>query len=310
MRLRLGGLLLAGPLVAGLLAGCSKNPAAPSNVQGPSEQGFIITSMDSVPSFMTEPVYNDPNPVLAARVRPGAGPASVQAAISPIHFWRTFWSQASAFAFTYSDLDTTGRPLLTEVTIDRALRGDFHILPGMPGNPTVPDTAHMVDKPIDEIWHRRLLFHRVHPDTAGLEWRLVAASGVRVSRPGNTVQIVSLHIHALSGLDTVITDPNAFMTLHSIPRFTPGDSVTVTVRSMRNDDVAVMYTMDRRQIMTNNGDNTYTLGFNTGTFTEWRYLGINVFTHGTLFDDMLPYDSETWILPYAITSDPVVDYLP
>jgi hypothetical protein len=62
--------------------------------------------------------------------------------------------------------------------------------------------------------------------------------------------------------------------------------------------------------MHNNGDNTYTLGFNTGSFTAWRYLGVNVFTHGTLFDDALPYDSETWILPYTITSEPVVDYLP
>jgi hypothetical protein len=310
MRLRLGAQPLLAVLAASLLAGCGKNPAAPSNVQGPSEQMYIVTSLDSVPAFTAEPVYNDPNPVLAARVRPGAAPASVQAAISPIHFWRTFWSQASAFQFTYFDPDTAGRPLLAEVTIDRALRGDFHILPGMPGDPTTPDTTHMVDKPIAEGWHRRLLFHRVHPDTLGLAWRLVAASPIRVARPGNTVQIVSLHLQAMSGLDTVITDPNALMTLHGIPRFAPDDSVTVTVTSLRNDDVAVMYTMGRREMMHNNGDNTYTLGFNTGSFTEWRYLGVNVFTHGTLFDDTLPYDSETWILPYTITSEPVVDYLP
>ena len=51
-------------------------------------------------------------------------------------------------------------------------------------------------------------------------------------------------------------------------------------------------------------------GFNAGSFTEWHDLGINVFTHGTLFDDMMPYDSETWILPFTTNTNPVADYLP
>ena len=310
-RQNMGGVLLAIALLAGALAGCGKNPAAPSNMQQqPSEQMGVITALDSVPSFTSDGVYGASDPVPLTRVRPVSNPFGVQTAISPIHFWRTFWSSASAFDFAYSDLDTTGRPLLTEVTIARALRGDFHIVPGMVADTTQPDTTNLIDKPIVEGWTRHLMFHRVQSDTLGMEWRLIAASGAKVSRPGVSVQILSLHIQALSGMDTVITDPGVLVPLAEIPRFTPGDSVTVTVRSNRNDDVAVLYLFDRRALMSNNGDNTYTLGFNTGTFTEWRHFAVNVFTHDTLYDDMLPYDSETWVLPYTLTSEPVVHYLP
>jgi len=310
MRLRLGGVLVLVALAAFMLAGCGKNPAAPSNSQS-AEQMLVTSSLDSVATYTDDGVYNNSGVVTLARAHGVAGTASVMAAISPIHFWRTFTSVASAYNFTFADLDSTGRPLLAVVGIGRAIRGDFHIVPGVPGDTTQPDTTHLIDKPITEGWTRKLLFHRVKADTLGLTWRLVATSGVRVARPGITVHIVSVELHGLnSGKDTTYTDPSLLMPLREIPRFTPSDSVVVTVTSMRNDDVAVLYCVDRRIIMHNNGDNTYTAGFGVGSFPAWRHVGINVMTHGTLYDDTLPYDSETWIFPYMVTSTPVVDYLP
>ncbi|MGH3054697.1 MAG: hypothetical protein ACRDL7_06935, partial [Gaiellaceae bacterium] len=71
-----------------------------------------------------------------------------------------------------------------------------------------------------------------------------------------------------------------------------------------------LYTIDGRMLMHNNGDNTYSYRFGVGDFTDWRHLAVNVVTHLTLYDDLVPYDSETWILPYTITTDPMVSYLP
>jgi hypothetical protein len=33
-----------------------------------------------------------------------------------------------------------------------------------------------------------------------------------------------------------------------------------------------------------------------------RHLAVNALSHGTLFDDALPYDSKAWALPFRVIS--------
>ena len=38
-------------------------------------------------------------------------------------------------------------------------------------------------------------------------------------------------------------------------------------------------------------------------------LGFNALTHGTLDDDMAPYDSQAWMMPFVVTGHEMGDYL-
>jgi hypothetical protein len=138
----------------------------------------------------------------------------------------------------------------------------------------------------------------------------VGASAVKVAQVGSNTQITSVRVQSASGIDTTIADPLAIFRLPSILRFTPDDSVTVTATTMTSTDVVVLHLIDHRFRMHNNGDNTYTFGWHTGSVSGWRHFGVNAFTRGTLYDDMMPYDSQTWIVPFAVTTDPVVQTLP
>jgi hypothetical protein len=37
---------------------------------------------------------------------------------------------------------------------------------------------------------------------------------------------------------------------------------------------------------------------------------VNALSHGTLFDDQAPYDSQAWLLPVVLAPDQVADALP
>lgn len=310
MRTRIGGLAVVLALVAGALAGCGKSPTAPSNLQS-TDQAAVAATLTLVPSLTDDGLYQDPSPPPLSSVRPVAGDFGAQALIHPITYWRTFTSVTSQYSFAFSDTDSTGHPLWAMVTIHRHLLGDFNILQSVAGDSTSPDSTNIIHKPMDEMWLRNLLLRRVHRDSTGDEWRLAAASGVRVTQQGAATQIVSLRIQSqISGVDTTISDPTHLFYLRSIVRFAPDDSVTLTATTLDPTNIVVLHTHDARWRMRNNLDGTYTIGWRTGSWTGWRHFGVNAFTRGTLYTDNLPYDSQSWLLPYAITSDPPVDYAP
>ena len=159
----------------------------------------------------------------------------------------------------------------------------------------------MIRKPLTDHLVRRILLHRVEvPEARGRQWRIVGVSGVKVtSRPAAT-EIVSLRLQA-AGFDTTITDPLAFHRLRRVMRFEPDDSVTVTVTTLRNDDVVVVQHRARRLRFHNNGDNTYTGVFRAGFLAGVQHAGVNALSNGTLFDDEASYDSQAWILPYILS---------
>lgn len=302
-------LFAAGVVAAGLLAGCSDNSTEPSGLapttQEPSQADLLDALVPAV-GLIEEGLFADPMETSLASSTPSSQEA-VASPIQPLWFWRHITDVRRSYEFAYADSDSVGRPTTAIVTIHKRLFGTFNIVPD-PENEDDPRTV--IRKELRDHWVRRVRLRRVlRWDGDGERWRVAAVSGVKVTSRDATSEIVSLHVEA-GAVDTVITEPLAFFNLRRILRFDEGAEVTLTVTTNRSDDVVLLYRAWHREKMTNNGDNTYTATFPAGDLEGWRHFGVNALSHGTLYDDELPYDSRAWILPYVIASTPEVDYLP
>lgn len=311
MKTKLAPLSLGLTLALAVLAGCGKDSVSPGNLQG-TDRAQVAGAIGSAPSLIDDNLLNTSTQVgLAAALRGVDGAAAV--AIQPFTFWRAITSDMRTFEIAFADTDSTGHPTTAEVTIHRHFAGTFNVVPESQTNPGTPDLnpAHVVHKPLDDLWERHVLLKRLPLDGSTTPiWRIAAVSGAEVTSQGATSAIDSIQVHAGSGLDTTITDPLALFHLRKVMRFGADDSVTISAWTGRTDDVVVFYHHDRRARFTNNGDGSYTFGFRTAAYNGWRHFGVNVLSHATLFDDQVPYDSKAWILPYAVTPMPPVDYVP
>ncbi len=239
------------------------------------------------------------------------------AAIHPINYWRRITHRDRSFTFAFSDSDSTGRPTRAIVTIRTRLQGTFNIAVGEPGTDGQPidSTRNVVHKALDETRIRRVLMRRVPdatwaaPGTAGsidhrARWRVAAVSGIEVSSVNHTTDIVSLRIQQSGGPDTTITDVLAFIRLRTLPHLVPGVDVTLSVTTTRSDDVVVLLHNQHRFRLHNNNDNTYTGVFPAGLLSRGlRHLGVDALSHGSLFDDTLPYDAQRWVLPFVFAPE-------
>ena len=287
------------------LAGCSSAPAPTSPMTGAQiEQASVTTALVADPSFLDDGLLGASAPTTAF----GARPTGSLAAITPFTFWRSVTGSDLALAFAFADSDSTGRPRQADVTVTRHFTGTFNVLPGT-GDPMMPDTAHLVHKPLADTWVRHLRLRRVHvPGTDRLEWRLIAGSLAEVTSHEAATQIVSLRVQA-TGCDTTITDPSALWTLPRIRQFAPGDSVTFTATTSNVDDVVIAYWHDHRERFHAIGDGTHTFVLHVGGDDGgWRWFAVNALSHGTLFDDALPYDSKAWVFGCFIGPRPDREY--
>ena len=318
-------LLLAMSLLAaiGLTAGCGKNTVnSPTANDAPSLDRAEVAGV-----VATEPeVVEDGQFESAETTSLGAGPAAAGAlaAINPLRFWRVITSVERRYEFAFADSDSTGRPTTATVTVRKALAGRFNILTGVPGgDSTALDSSFdVVHKPLADQWVRRILLRRgPASDSTRSEWRVVATSGVVVDSRDGTTRIASLRFQN-AGVDTTLTDPLRFFRLRRILRLVPGTSVTLTVTTLRNDDVVVMCRFGHRFRFHNNGDRTYTGVWQVPDLRTENgpqpgpgrppvfHFGVNALSHGTLFDDQAAYDSQAWILPVVLAPDQVADALP
>jgi hypothetical protein len=123
-----------------------------------------------------------------------------------------------------------------------------------------------------------------------------------VKTRGGVTAVQSLRIQT-ADLDTTITDP---LELHRIRRMIllpEGTDVTLTAKTASASDVVLFYGHDQRRRFTNNGDGTFTFHFTAGRYLGIRNFGVDALSHGTLFDDAEPYDSNAWIFGYVVVPD-------
>jgi hypothetical protein len=288
-------------LCALALAGCSKTSHMNAPAAGPSDhsadQAMVASTVADQPAMVDEDVYESNDPTATDPAGPGLD------AINPLRFWRTIRRVERSYEFNFTDPDTNGRPTRAIVTVHKRLLGAFNILVG---DTTATDTTRaLIHKPLDDRWVRRLALLRVRvseEDSTHSRWRLVGTSGVKVTSLDATTRILSLRIQA-GVVDTTITDPLELHRLRNLIKL-PGDTpVRLTVTTNHTDDVVLLYRWMNRRRFTNNGDGTYSAQFMTGDFPGLRHVGVNALTHGTLFDDTAPYDSQAWILPFVVRGD-------
>lgn len=303
-------LTLALALVAGLLAGCGRNTVSGPAASGSSQDQSAVTSvLAQSPSAVEDGEFesNEPTPI------DGTAPAGAYAAIAPLRYWRTITHVDRRFEFAFADTDSTGHPTTAVVTVLKHLTGTFNILVGVPGSDSagIDSAFNVIHKPLDDRWVRRILLKRLRTVDGAARWRIVATSGVKVTSKDATTRIVSLRVQTAT-TDTTLTEPLRFFYLRRLLQLAPGTQVTLTVTTLRSDDVVVLQLHDRRFKFHNNGDNTYTGVWTVPLLAETglHHFGVNALSRGTLFDDQAAYDSQAWLLPFVIRPDEVAETLP
>jgi hypothetical protein len=306
-----------------LLAGCGKSTVnSPASSDTPSLDQAQVASVVALEPEVVEDGQFESTELTSLGANPGA--TGALAAINPLHFWRVITSVERRFEFAFADSDSTGRPTTALVTVHKSLAGRFNILTGVPGgdDTAIDSSVSVVRKPLADHWVRRVLLKRlpVSDSTRGV-WRVVATSGVKVTSRAATTRIESLRFQT-AGLDTTLTDPLHFFYLRRILKLEPGTPVTLTVTTLKNDDVVVMCRFGHRFRFHNNGDHTYTGVWQVPDLRVGPgprpgpgrppifHFGVNALSHGTLFDDQAPYDSQAWLLPVLLAPDQVADALP
>jgi len=305
-------MLLAAPLLVLFLSGCGRSgdvltpSSAPS---GSAEQASVSQELARHPELIEEAMSESPD---QAAVEPAAGgpAAGIAAAIDPLFFWREIKRVERYYEFTFGDTDSTGRPTTAVVTIHKHLAGWFNVIAKEAGGEGEPVEGRLVQKPLHDRWVRRLLLKRVNlPDSDRRPWRVAATSGVKITSRDAETRIESLRVQS-GVLDTTLTDPLAFFRLRRLLKLEPEAEVTLTVATLRNDDVVILYCRDRRFRFHNNGDNTYIAMWKAAALTGVHHFGVNALDHGTLYDDEAPYDSQAWILPYVTVPTELADMAP
>jgi len=303
-------LALALPFLLAVLTGCSKqgamSPTTDPAAGASAEQAEVASTLAADPSYVDDEVSESPDQTTldapAATSTSGARSATIDAAVRPLTFWREIRNVERRFEFAFADTDTTGRPTTCVVTVHKHITGTFNLLVGDDVPEGSPPSAHVIHKPLVDNAVRRVLLKRVRVDEPFRDrgaWRVVATSGVRITSRSAQTRIESLRIQS-GALDTTITEPLAFFRLRHVIQLDPLADVTLTATTLRNDDVTLLYLADRRVRFHNNGDNTYSITFRVPDREGLHHVGVNALSNGTLFDDELPYDSQSWIEPFIV----------
>ena len=290
------------PLSILLLAGCGKSGStvAPQSSANANEN-TATQEVARHPELVEDGMYTSETQAPAGSV---SAPAGSLAAIQPLFFWRHIDRVERTFEFAFSDTDSTGQPTTAVVTVHKHLSGTFNVVAEGSG----PSEGTLVRKPLHDHWVRRLLLKHVGGDDFR-PWRIAATSGVQVTSRDAQTHIQSLRIQS-GALDTTITDPLAFFRLRRLLRFDVDNDVTLTATTLAADDVVVFYVGDRRVRFQSHGDGTYTLTWHIASTDGVRHFGVNALSHGSLFDDQAPYDSQAWILPYLAGTPELADLAP
>ncbi len=311
-------------LAAGTLSGCGTRssltaPAPSRGATGTSmEVAAVTATLAATPELVEDAVFEDP-----AQITLGGGAPGALAAIRPLRFWRVITDVDRRFEFAFADSDSTGRPTTAFVTAHKFMSGSFNVLHSLGLDPAAvadSDSVAVARKPLADHSVRHLLLKRVPLGSSGqTAWRVAATSGAKITSfdPGSskvspaygTTRIVSVRVQS-TGLDTTITDPLALFRLRAVLALQATDEVTLTATTRATDDVVVLLWRGLRFRFANNGDRTYTGRWKAPLMRGVGHVGVNALSHGTLFDDLAPYDSQAWVLPYHVRPTELPEYMP
>ena len=321
-------------LAVALLAGCSNasNPvtgpggsdlaatyASPAGVQStanamPAEEFEIDTYADgdAAKGDMSDPSF-------AASL---SGSARLEAAIDPAFWFRLIRSHERRYVIEIENPDTLTR--IAHVKIIDRLLGTFNVV-------TAPDTidgqivrGEWIRKRLADTSVRKAVFvrHRIvregedededgdRTDDEDAEdgirdhwtrWYVAALSGAEITSDDGTRAITSLRLQA-GDVDVTVTDPLELKRRKELLRLPPATPVHVTVTTGDPTDLVVLYARWGRMRLVKMDDGTFQGRFRTPDAFGLRHLAVNALSHGTVFDDVAPYDSKAWALPYVVAA--------
>jgi hypothetical protein len=294
-------------LLAALATGCSKSSTAPGS-NSTSDLSQVNSTLTASATLVDDGIDEDNSQVSAQASSVGSGGPSTELAIKPLAWWQNVTHVTRTWTFAFSDSDTTGHPTTCIATLNKHMTGTFVVIPQSAADSTLPGTR--IDKPLDKTLTRRIELKRVLIDGLRL-WRIAGVTGGFMTTPGAVTHLVSLHLHSTSGIDTTLTDPTQFFPLRSVIAFGPLDTVTVTATTLLPNDPVFIHRWDWRHRLHPNGDDTYSFTWVTSAWGGWRHFAIHAMSHGSLYDDTLPYDAQAWHFPFRVTGQqPAVDYYP
>jgi hypothetical protein len=100
-----------------------------------------------------------------------------------------------------------------------------------------------------------------------------------------------------------VTDPLELVRRNQLPRIAPGAAVHIVATSGDASDVLVLYVRWGRMRMRATGTpGQFEARFLAPAEGGLRQFAVNALSHGTIFDDALPYDSKAWALPFVVAS--------
>jgi hypothetical protein len=248
------------------------------------------------------------------------GGATVDAAIDPGFWFRLIQRHERRYVVEITEPDSLTRRAHVRI-IDR-LVGTFNVV-------TRPDTidgqvirGELVQKRLADTSVRKAVFVR-HRCLAGdpgegegdreredaedgyrdgwSRWRLRAVSGAEITSDEGTRQILSVRIQA-GDIDVTVTDPLELQNRRELLRLPPAVPVHVTATTADPTDKVVLYSRWGRMPLRRMADGTCQGRFLTPLMGGLKHLAVNALSHGTLFDDVAPYDSKAWGLPYLVAA--------
>ncbi len=324
-------------LAAGLIAGCgaSTGTLAPTATSAETRNEAEVTGvLATMPALAEDDLFMSAEETgLSAAANAALGRVATPAtAIRPLRFWRHITGVTRSFEFEFFAPDSNGDPTRAFVTIHKRLTGTFDIATPTPadgdseaidvaiastsGDPAVdPADPRIVRKRLMDHWQRRVALVRVDPVGSNRHiWKIAGTSGVRVKSVAPVTSTApDTHIESLriqkANLDTTLSDPLELFRLRRILAAAPGEAVRLTVTTGADDDVVVLVHRGMRFLFHNDGGGFYSATWIVPRVAGIHHFGVNVLSHGTLFDDAAPYASDAWLLPY-VTVPIAVDEMP
>ena len=239
------------------------------------------------------------------------GLPTLDAPIEPGFWFRLIRSHERRYVVEITEPDTLTRVAHVKI-IDRLL-GTFNVI-------TRPDTidgeivrGDWIKKPLADTSVRKAVFVRKRcvagdDERADAEdghrdgwtrWRLRAVSGAEITSDEGSRQILSVRIQS-GDVDVTVTDPLELKIRAELLRLPPAVPVHITATTADPTDRVILYSRWGRMPLRRMEDGTYQGRFMTPLLGGLKHLAVNALSHGTLFDDVAPYDSKAWGLPYVV----------
>jgi len=310
--------VLAGTL---FLAGCGHSPTS-NSTQDPAAQYAaepgVESSTASMPDEFESTTYEDgaaakldiTDPAFGADVSTG-----INAEIDPAGWFRLIRRHERRFVIEFEHPDTNTIEAHVRV-IDR-LVGTFNVVTRRDTIEGGNTERRWIAKPLADRSVRRavLVRHRVQNDDAEdredgfsdgwSRWRLAAVSGAEISSDDGTRTIQSVRVQS-GDVDVTVTDPLELVRRNQLPRIAPGAAVHVVATTGDASDVLVLYVRwGRMRMRATATPGQFEARFLAPVQGGLRQFAVNALSHGTLFDDALPYDSKAWALPFVVAAPEV-----